>query len=171
MKVPTVRSGGCQPSFDIYHCNGLSVTKIFSYTSKTFYNKNEGPINIELSEEEKNSFTMRGDTKIVFRHVGFTNKTLFRIMFNTAFIQNGNYIHAGKMELSPEDVRKDKGKIIPNDFVIYLQFEDFCDVCNPHKTEIDELCLKCTQELGPDIINSWLCVKSITDAHSFPTLE
>jgi hypothetical protein len=32
-------------------------------------------------------------------------------MFNTGFIQRGNYIHAGKMELSPEDIRKDKGKI------------------------------------------------------------
>jgi len=64
---------------------------------------------------------MRGDTKIVFKHVRYAGKkTLFRIMFNTAFIQKGNYIQAGKMELSPEDVRKDKGKIIPNDFVIYL---------------------------------------------------
>jgi len=114
---------------------------------------------------------MRGDTKIVFRHIGFTNKTLFRIMFNTAFIQNGNYIHAGKMELSPEDVRKDKGKIIPNDFVIYLQIEDFCTICNPHKTEIEDLCLKCQDELGQDIINSWLCVKEITDTHDFPSLE
>lgn len=86
---------------------------------------------------------MRGDTKIVFRHVGFTNVTLFRIMFNTAFIQNGNYIHAGKLQLSPEDIRKDKGKIIPNDFVIYLQFEDFCTECNPHTTEIEDICLKC----------------------------
>jgi hypothetical protein len=47
------------------------------------------------------------------------------------------------MELSPEDVRKDKGKIIPNDFVIYLQFEDFCQDCNPHKTEIADLCPAC----------------------------
>ena len=114
---------------------------------------------------------MRGDTKIVFRHIGFTNKTLFRIMFNTAFIQNGNYIHAGKMELSPEDIRKDKGKVIPNDFVLYLQFEDFCQVCDPHKTEIDELCDSCVTELGSENINAWQCVKKITDSHSYPTLE
>ena len=106
-----------------------------------------------------NKFTMRGDTKIIFKHAGFTNKTLFRIMFNTAFIQNGNYIHAGKMELSPEDIRKDKGKIIPNDFVIYLQFEDFCSVCNPHKTEIVDLCHTCVKELGPEIICQWEEVK------------
>jgi len=30
------------------------------------------------------------------------------------------------MELSPEDIRKDKGKILPADFVVYIKFEDFC---------------------------------------------
>ena len=63
---------------------------------------------------------MRGDTKIIFTHEGFTDSVLFRIMFNTAFIQNGDYIKAGKMELSPEDIRKDKGKILPLDFKIYI---------------------------------------------------
>jgi hypothetical protein len=50
-----------------------------------------------LSEKQRNSFTMRGDTKILFKHLGFTDSTICRIMFNTAFIQNGNYICAGKM--------------------------------------------------------------------------
>ena len=63
------------------------------------------------------------------------------------------------MELSPEDVRKDKGKIIPNDFVIYLQFEDFCQVCNPHRTEIIDLCPTCVEELGQENICSWETVK------------
>ena len=69
---------------------------------------------MQLTEEQTMSFTMRGDNKIIFKHGGKT--TICRIMFNTAFIQNGNYIVAGKMELSPEDIRKDKGKILPNDF-------------------------------------------------------
>jgi len=56
------------------------------------------------------SFTMRGDTKIIFKHAEST--TICRLMFNTSFIQNGNYIVAGKMELSPEDIRKDKGKVL-----------------------------------------------------------
>jgi hypothetical protein len=30
------------------------------------------------------------------------------------------------MELSPEDIRKDNGKILPDDFKIYIFFEDFC---------------------------------------------
>ena len=37
---------------------------------------------------------------------------MFRIMFNTAFIQRGNYIKAGKMELSPEDIRKEMNALI-----------------------------------------------------------
>ena len=41
---------------------------------------------------------MHGDTKIVFKHQGSISDTVVcRIMFNTAFIQNGNYVFAGKM--------------------------------------------------------------------------
>lgn len=50
---------------------------------------------------------------------------------------------AGKMELSPEDIRKDKGKILSQDFKVIIQFEDFCTKCNPHTTEIEELCPAC----------------------------
>ena len=76
----------------------------------------------------------------MFKHDGFSSKTICRIMFNTAFIQSGNYIKAGKMELSPEDIRKDKGKIIPEDFIIYIHFDDVCNVCSPYETEIEDLC-------------------------------
>ena len=44
------------------------------------------------------------------------------------------------MELSPEDIRKDNGKILPPDFKIYIKFEDFCQTCNSYKTEIEDLC-------------------------------
>ena len=73
---------------------------------------------------------------------------MFRIMFNTSFIQNGNYIVAGKMELSPEDIRKDKEKLA-NDFRVYIFFEDFCTTCNSYKTELNNLCRRCRDELGP----------------------
>lgn len=76
-----------------------------------------------------------------------------RIMFNTSFIQNGNYICAGKMQLSPEDIRKDKGKILPKEFLIYIFFDDFCFDCNHYTTEIADLCPKCVKELGPEIID------------------
>jgi hypothetical protein len=92
-------------------------------------------------------------------------------MFNTAFIQNGNYIKAGKMELSPEDIRKDKGKILPLDFVVFIKFEDFCEKCSPHTTEIDDLCITCKTELGENSIEQWKEVKKITDSHSYPTLK
>ena len=52
------------------------------------------------------------------------------------------------MELSPEDIRKDKGKIIPDDFIVYIFFEDFCNRCSPFDTEINDLCEKCTNEIG-----------------------
>lgn len=96
------------------------------------------------------SFTMRGDTKIIFKHAGST--TICRIMFNTAFIQNGNYIVAGKMELSPEDIRKDKGKVLQDNFKMFITFRDFCETCNPYTTEIVDLCEICKNELGPKTI-------------------
>lgn len=92
-------------------------------------------------------------------------------MFNTAFIQRGNYIKAGKMELSPEDIRKDKGKVIPPDFIVYIHFDDFCDQCNPYETEIEDLCIKCKSVIGEETLNEWREVKRIFDEHEFPTKE
>jgi len=105
---------------------------------------------MNLTDKEHDALTLRGDIKIIFKHA--KSKTICRIMFNTAFIQNGNYIVAGKMDLSPEDIRKDKGKILPNDFKMYIIFSDFCSKCNPYTTEIVDLCEICKNELGPDII-------------------
>lgn len=126
VQVPNLSSGGCIPFFDVYSCRGLDIQKVFSLPPSKFYSQKELGIVFLLSEEDKQSFTLNGDVKIVFRHQGFSSKTIFRIMFNTAFIQRGNYIMAGKMELSPEDIRKDKGKIIPEKFIVYIFFEDFC---------------------------------------------
>jgi hypothetical protein len=92
-------------------------------------------------------------------------------MFNTAFIQNGNYIKCGKMELSPEDIRKDKGKIISNDFKIYIFFDDFCTKCSPYKTEIEDLCQMCKDEIGPETLQQWRDVKEICDNHDFPDMQ
>jgi hypothetical protein len=108
---------------------------------------------MELTPEQKHSFTMHGDTKIIFKHQGFFETVICRIMFNTAFIQNGNYICAGKMQLSPEDIRKDKGKILNKEFKIFIFCEDFCDNCDPYRTEISDLCPNCKQELGTETID------------------
>lgn len=80
-----------------------------------------------MSAEQKKQCTLHGDIKIIFKHRGFSDTTLFRIMFNTAFIkQEEGYILASKLELSPEDIRKDGGSIIPNNFKITLFFDNFC---------------------------------------------
>ena len=50
--------------------------------------------------------------------------------------------------MSPEDIKKDKGKILPNDFKIYLFFDKFCTECNPQKTEIVDLCEICKKQIG-----------------------
>ena len=92
-------------------------------------------------------------------------------MFNTAFIQRGNYIKAGKMELSPEDIRKDNNKIVPEDFIVYIHLEDFCNVCDPYETEIEDLCNECKQVIGEFTLNEWREVKQIFDNHDFPSEE
>ncbi len=97
----------------------------------------------------------------MFKHAGFSNKLICRIMFNTAFIQRGNYIKAGKMELSPEDIRKDKDKIIPKDFIVYIHFDDVCTKCSPYETEIEDLCNQCKQSIGEETLNEWRTVKQI----------
>lgn len=71
------------------------------------------------------------------------------------------------MELSPEDIRKDK-KTLSNDFKVYIFFDDFCDKCSPYKTEIADLCENCKNELGPEILKSWTEVKEICDNHDWP---
>ena len=47
------------------------------------------------------------------------------------------------MELSPEDIRKDKNKVIPEDFIVYIHFENVCNNCDPYQTEIEDLCQGC----------------------------
>jgi len=75
------------------------------------------------------------------------------------------------MELSPEDIRKDKGKVIPNNFIVYIFFEDFCSTCNPYTTEIVDLCDTCKHEVGEQTIKEWLEVKRIVDSHDYPDKE
>jgi len=170
-KVPNISGGGCVPFFDVYQCDGLHVDKIFSYPAAKHYKVQDGGVIFLLTEQQRQGWTLKGDIKILFRHAGFSNETFCRLMFNTAFIQNGNYIKAGKMELSPEDIRKDKGKILPNDFKVYVFFDDFCSQCSSLNTAMKDLCDKCKNELGSNIIREWTEVHKIIDRHSFPEEE
>lgn len=99
------------------------------------------------------ALTLFGDVKIVVEHQGFSSDPMFRFMFNTAFIPPDNCITKTKMELSPEDIRKDKDKKIKKNFKVKLYFKDFCKTCKPHLTEVHELCPACVAEMGSDTIN------------------
>ena len=167
--IPNYSQGGCVPYFEVYNCKGLETTKVFTYPADRFYNQKEGGAVFLLTERQKMAWTIHGDVKIMFRHAGFSTKTICRLMFNTSFIQRGNYIKAGKMELSPEDIRKDKR--IPNNFIVYIFFEDFCNTCNPYLTEIVDLCDNCKNEIGEETIQEWLDVKEVLDNHCFPDEE
>ena len=75
------------------------------------------------------------------------------------------------MELSPEDIRKDKNKIIPEDFIVYIFFEDVCEICNPYETEIEDLCANCKKVIGEETLNEWRMVKQVMSEHDFPGEE
>jgi len=72
------------------------------------------------------------------------------------------------MELSPEDIRKDKNKIVPEDLIVYIHFEDFCSICNPYETEIEDLCAACVNEIGEDTLNEWRQVRQVIAEHDYP---
>lgn len=72
------------------------------------------------------------------------------------------------MELSPEDIRKDKGKVLMDNFIVYIFFEDACTECNPYTTEIENLCDYCKKEIGKETIDEWLEAKEIMSKHDFP---
>lgn len=86
MQVPNMSSGGCIPFFEIYSCKGLDIRKKFTYPADKQYSQKEPGVIFLLSEKQKQSITLQGDVKILFKHAGFSNKVIFRIMFNTAFI-------------------------------------------------------------------------------------
>ena len=47
------------------------------------------------------------------------------------------------MELNPEDIRKDKNKVIPAEFIVYITFEDVYPDMDPYETEIENLSPQC----------------------------
>lgn len=75
------------------------------------------------------------------------------------------------MELSPEDIRKDKGKVLPNDFKVYIFFDDFCTKCSPLHTEMKDLCETCKLELGDHLLHEWNSVHDIINRHTYPKKE
>ena len=72
------------------------------------------------------------------------------------------------MELSPEDIRKDKNKVIPAEFLVYITFEDVFTDSNPYETEIEDLSPHCQETIGEETLNEWRTAKDIIDHHDFP---
>jgi hypothetical protein len=36
-KIPKMAAGGCIPSFDVYHCEGLNIERVFSFPATKEY--------------------------------------------------------------------------------------------------------------------------------------
>ena len=101
---------------------------------------------------------------IKFKSQGqFRDSEIFRIQFHTAFIQNGNYIRAGRSQVSPESLQKESDKTLPEDFKMHIQFADFCENCDSQVTLISELCPLCTARIGEKQIKEWNDSMRITD--------
>ena len=113
----------------------------------------------ELTEEQKNQCVLSGDITIKIKHVNALGNALggttdlCQVQFNTAFIQNGNYIRAGKMEVSPKKILKNKE--IPAAFMIIIRFEDVCNTCDPLRTTVYELCENCLQMISEQEVTDW----------------
>lgn len=170
VEVPNVTNGGCTPFFEVYRTEGLNNNKIFTYpVGETFKKKDCNEIYFDLTEEQKTACTLTGDIKIIFKQSTGKNssKTLCRIMFNSSFIQTANYLEAGKMELSPEDIRKDKGKVLSPDFTVYLWFEDYCtNGCSRLRTlDTSKLCTVCKPLIGEDVIQQFESMRKVLDNH------
>lgn len=50
---------------------------------------------------------------------------MFRVSFNTGFINNKNLIKCQRENVSPEDLHKDF-KTLPSNFSIQIYFDDYC---------------------------------------------
>jgi hypothetical protein len=127
--VPNLSSGGCQPGFKVFCCHDTPIDPELKFTyhpAEHFKTKLNNKIVLPLQETQTKAFTLFGDVKFVFKHQGVKEETMFRVMFNTAFVPENNILEYGKFQLSPEDIRKDKDKKIDRNFTLRLYFEDYC---------------------------------------------
>ena len=127
--------------------NVRDMTKDFnmdavSFKMKTFYYSPLTEVLIDcFATVAINDFTLRNMLRF---------NDLRDYTFNCTHIENGGY-HLSFF-MSPEDIRKDKDKVLHPDFKIYIFFDDICLDCNPHTTEIKDLCFNCKKVIGPEIL-------------------
>jgi len=106
---------------------------------------------------------------------------LFRITFNTAFLNVGNKLTIKRLNISPENLHK-KTDMFKKDFMITLHFDDVCQgefddkgimqiklPCRSHYTALQDICSKCRDKM-PDEIKNWEMAHEILKNHNYPTI-
>ena len=89
---------------------------------------------------------LAGSSLVSFRKKGYTSchSEIFRVSFHTAFIGPSNTLVAGISHICPESLRKDM-MFSQDTFKVIFEFEDYCDKCFSHCTEIKDICENCRQ--------------------------
>ena len=103
---------GCTPFFEIYQVHGLINELVYDNKDDKnqvkFYYKTDEVIDLVLNAK----IHLYGNIMIQFKNKGRTsNSDLFRITFNTAFIDYTNCMICSRWQLSPENLHKDFSKI------------------------------------------------------------
>ena len=50
--IPNVSSGGCRPYFEIYQCEGIEQTKIFSFKPEVEYGERDEEVRFRLKNNQ-----------------------------------------------------------------------------------------------------------------------
>ena len=116
---------------------GVDNEKLYTFPTGKLQLCEDGTVVYKLGDTEGLTRPLVGDIMIRFKNANILSKEeICRIQFNTAFIA-GNCISAGKLQLSPEDLRKNKQ--VPEELRVELHFEPPSQNCHPQVTELEEL--------------------------------
>jgi hypothetical protein len=119
-------TAGCKPYMEIFQVKGIHNDLLYSNRTNTsqfrFYYKSEGEIVLEVPGNLK----LYGNIMIQFKNASFSGTSyLFRLTFNTSFINKENILSCDRWQISPESYHKDFGKF-ENNFRVDLNFEHYC---------------------------------------------
>lgn len=142
-----------------------------------FYYAQEGIIDLVIRDD----VPLVGNILIQFKAIGkLTTSNLFRISFNTAFIDRSNKIVVDKTLISPESLHN--SSVFADDFEMTLTFQDYCVdeknpktgeiikyACRSHSTPIENLCKNCKVMMSEEIEN-WKLATEILEKHDKPTI-
>jgi len=121
-----LHSSGSSLFFEVYRLgDNFKQDLLYSNREKKeevrFRYADEGIITYNIENLE-----LYGNIIIQFKTIGkLTTSNLFRITFNTAFLNVENKVQIKRLNISPESLHKDTSKF-QADFAIVLHFEDVC---------------------------------------------